>query len=62
MLTIRLRNTGKHPQFPTLCDYEYIVDVNGRIIESGTVNDHTRADGWRALLLKLAQLEDERVP
>lgn len=65
MLTIQLWNTGRHPQHPEYGHYEYAVTVNGHIIEGGTVTDHRRLDGWRALLEKLIALdqeEDARVP
>lgn len=43
-------------------DYVIEVRVNSRVIASGYVKGHTRADGWRALLQRIASsanVEDE---
>ena len=34
-------------------DYEYSVYINRRLIETGIVSGHTRAEGWRELIERL---------
>lgn len=47
-----------------ISDYEYGVYINDRLIEQGLVTGHPRAEGWPALLKRLAQqkLVDDPAP
>lgn len=49
-LVIVLRNIS---QLDAISDYEYRIQINDRVIESGIVKDHYRVEGWEALLEKL---------
>lgn len=50
-LIITLHNISA-PDAP-IADYEYVVRVNDRDIERGTVTGHTRTDTWSILVGKL---------
>ena len=50
MLTLTLYNLGDHPQGSAWGRYEFVVTVNGEVIERGYVKDHPRWWGWRALV------------
>lgn len=41
-------------------NYRYEVGVNRNIISAGEVKGHTRSDGWRSLVKKVVEAEDEK--
>ena len=50
MLSLTLCNTGDHPNSPWWGRYEFVVAVNGEVIERGYVSNHLRKLEWRALV------------
>ena len=52
MLILHIRNTT---ELAPVSDYEYEVLVNTRVIASGAVEGHTRADGWAELVRKVIE-------
>lgn len=57
MLMIFIHNDGTGPENHS--NYEYEVRVNDETIERGTLKDHDRADGWRALVSQLIEAKSE---
>ena len=51
MLTVRI---GNKSQLAAVSDYDVKVFINFDLIADGEVLGHTRADGWRDLLRKIA--------
>lgn len=56
MLVVTFRNLS---DMAPVSDYEYEVwvtttDGHKKVLEAGTITGHTRADGWRVLLQRLA--------
>jgi len=60
MLTIEIRNTGTGTD--ENANYDYSVFVNGSKIASGTVIGHNRADGWPALVKRIAEPRSGIIP
>ena len=55
MLLITFRNDGTGDKH--VGNYEVMVSVNGLAIAQERIEDHRRADGWRALVRMLAESE-----
>ena len=50
MLSLTLYNLGDHLYRPEWGRYEFVVAINGEVIERGHVANHERKLGWRALV------------
>ena len=50
MLSLTFYNLGSHARRPAWGLYEFVIAVNGDVVERGYVHNHERARGWRALV------------
>ena len=50
MLSLTFYNLEHHPKGFMCGYYEFVVAVNGEVIERGHVANHARERGWRALV------------
>jgi hypothetical protein len=58
MLTIKILNDATGPDHAS--NYTYTVDVNGKVIDQGTVGGHDRKKHWVALLQRIVAERIER--
>ena len=56
MLSIYIRNIS---QLKPISNYDYVVMINATLIASGKVKKHKRADGWAALVKRIAEQHAE---
>lgn len=57
VLTLEINNDESGDR--EIANYYYIVRIGRRVIREGRVQGHRRDDGWRSLLLQIAQQESE---
>lgn len=58
MLIIRIHNDGTGDT--ATGNYDYSVSVNTRIIAEGRIEGHCRADGWKTLVQKLVDDDNNK--